>query len=120
MKKPNAAHPAPRKSRGILHDLFLFFARRPAIPTLIEAKDPDTFEDYVHRIRQRVGISVTKYAVLNVHRIGIEAPLELIFEELLTWNVRFSNRALMSSLSVLWHSLGRVLEWVTLHFARDI
>jgi len=32
-------------------------------------------------------------------------------------NVRFSNRALMSSLSVLWHSLGRVLAWVTLLFA---
>ena len=86
MKKPNTAHPAPRKSRGILHDLFLFLARRPAIPTLIEAEDPDTLEDYVHRIRQRLGISVTEYTVLNVHCIGIEAPLELIFEELLTWH----------------------------------
>jgi hypothetical protein len=32
-------------------------------------------------------------------------------------NVRFSNRALMSSSLVLWHSLGRVLAWVTLLFA---
>jgi hypothetical protein len=32
-------------------------------------------------------------------------------------DVRFSNRALMSSLSVLWHSVGRVLAWVTLLFA---
>lgn len=86
MNKPNAAQPEPRKSRGILHDLFLFLARRPAIPTLIEAEDPDTLEEYVHRIRQRLGISVTEYAILNIHRIGIEAPLELIFEELLTWH----------------------------------
>jgi hypothetical protein len=32
-------------------------------------------------------------------------------------DVRFSNRALMSSSLVLWHSLGRVLAWVTLLFA---
>jgi hypothetical protein len=31
--------------------------------------------------------------------------------------VRFSNRALMSSTSVLWHYFGRVLAWVTLLFA---
>jgi len=86
MNRQNAAHPPPRRSRGILHDLFLFLARRPAIPTLIEAESPDTFEEYVHRIRQRLGVSVTEYAVLNIHRIGIEAPLELIFEELLTWH----------------------------------
>jgi hypothetical protein len=28
-------------------------------------------------------------------------------------NVRFSNRALMSSYQCLWHSVGRVLAWVT-------
>jgi hypothetical protein len=32
-------------------------------------------------------------------------------------NVSFSNRALMSSTCVLWHSVGRVLAWVTLLFA---
>ena len=32
-------------------------------------------------------------------------------------NVRFSNRALMSSSHGLWHIIGRVLAWVTLLFA---
>jgi hypothetical protein len=76
----------PMSSRGILHDLRIFLARRPAIPTLAKASDPDTREDYIQRIRQRLGISVAGYGVLNVHRIGIEAPGKLVFEELLTWH----------------------------------
>ena len=32
-------------------------------------------------------------------------------------NVRFSNRALMSSSQFLWHGIGRVLAWVKLLFA---
>ena len=32
-------------------------------------------------------------------------------------NVRFSNRALMSSSQFLWHCIGRVLAWVKLLFA---
>ncbi len=78
--------PPPTRSKGILHDLSLFLARRPAVTTLMEASDPDTLEDYSYRIRQRLGIGVAEYAVLNVHRIGIEAPVSLIFEELLTWH----------------------------------
>jgi len=81
-----AASPPPTRSKGILHDLYIFLARRPAIPTLMEARDPDVLDDYTQRIRQRIGISVAEYAVLNVHRIGIEAPVELVFEELLTWH----------------------------------
>jgi len=76
----------PKRSRGILHDLRIFLARTPAIPTLIKASDPDTREDYIQRIRQRLGISVAGYGVLNLHRIGIEAPGRLAFEELLTWH----------------------------------
>jgi hypothetical protein len=70
----------------ILRDLWIFLARRPAIATLMEAPDPETLEDQIQRIRQRLGISVEKYAVLNAHNIGIEAPVRLIFEELLAWN----------------------------------
>jgi hypothetical protein len=76
----------PKRSRGILHDLRIFLARRPAIPTLEMASDPDTREDYIQRIRQRLGVSVAGYGVLNLHRIGIEAPGKLVFEELLTWH----------------------------------
>ena len=79
-------HEPPPRSQGIFHDLSLFLARRPAIETLMEVEDAAVREDFTERIRQRLGISVEDYAVLNVHCIGIEAPLRLIFEELLTWN----------------------------------
>jgi len=81
-----AACPPQPRSKGVFQDLIIFLARRPAVLTLMEARDPDPPDDFVHRIRQRVGISVAEYAVLNVHNIGIEAPVELIFEELLTWH----------------------------------
>jgi hypothetical protein len=81
-----AARPLQPRSKGILQDLNIFLAHRPAIRTLVDAQDPDIPDDYVHRIRQRVGVSVAEYAVLNVHNIGIEAPVELIFEELLAWH----------------------------------
>ncbi|MHC4814664.1 MAG: hypothetical protein ACYTKC_14780 [Planctomycetota bacterium] len=81
-----AALPPPTRSKGVLHDLYIFLARRPAIPTLMAARDPDKLDDHLLRIRQRIGISVAEYAVLNVHSIGIEAPVGLVFEELLTWH----------------------------------
>jgi len=81
-----AVHGPPTRSEGIFHDLSLYLARRPAIETLMEVADPETRQDFTDRIRQRFGLSVEEYAVLNVHRIGIEAPLRLIFEELLTWH----------------------------------
>ena len=35
---------------------------------------------------QRIGIDVTKYSVLNIHRIGIQVPVQHVFEELLQWD----------------------------------
>jgi hypothetical protein len=76
----------PTRSQGVFHDLYHFLARRPAVATLMEVQDPEIREDFEGRIRQRLGISVEEYGVLNVHRIGIDAPLRLVFEELLTWH----------------------------------
>jgi len=42
--------------------------------------------DYSNRIKQRIGYDVDKYSVLNVHRIGVEAPVKYVFEELLRWD----------------------------------
>jgi len=42
-------------------------------------------EDYTQRIAQRVGIDVSQYSVLNIHRIGIDAPVRYVFEELIRW-----------------------------------
>ena len=35
---------------------------------------------------QRLGIGVREYSVLNIHKIGIEAPVRHVFEELLNWD----------------------------------
>jgi hypothetical protein len=76
----------PEKSRGILSDIRYFILHRPAIRTLIEFSSEAEREDYSHRIMQRIGIDVTQYSVLNIHRIGIEVPVRHVFEELLHWD----------------------------------
>jgi hypothetical protein len=35
---------------------------------------------------QRIGINVNDYAVLNIHKIGIDVPARYVFEELLKWD----------------------------------
>lgn len=35
---------------------------------------------------QRIGIDTNRYSVLNINKIGIEAPVSYIFNELLQWN----------------------------------
>lgn len=54
--------------------------------TLIKFKTEEKRLEYNFRIRQRVGEVVDRYSVLNVHRIGIEAPVSYVFNELLNWN----------------------------------
>jgi hypothetical protein len=77
---------APAKSPGLLSDIRLFVLQKPAIPTLVEFTSEAEREDYGQRILQRLGISVTKYAILNIHRIGINVPSQFAFEELLRWD----------------------------------
>ena len=73
-------------NRGVCSDIRGFLLHTPPVPTLIEFASEEEREDYSHRILQRVGLSVSEYAVLNLHRIGIEAPVRYVFEELLTWD----------------------------------
>jgi hypothetical protein len=72
--------------RGVLSDLRGFFLSRPTIPTLIEYSTDGEREDYSQRILQRVGVSVAGYDVLNIHRIGIRAPVKFVHEELMRWD----------------------------------
>ena len=72
-------------SRSVLSDLELYFLRRPAIPTLIRFSSEAEREDYTFRIKQRLGISVDEYRVLNIHTIGIDAPVRHVFEEIMRW-----------------------------------
>lgn len=76
----------PTRSKGILSDILFFLLKNPTIPTLIKFTSKEEREDYSQRIMQRIGIDVSKYSVLNIHRIGIEIPVRYVFEELLQWD----------------------------------
>jgi uncharacterized protein YbjT (DUF2867 family) len=76
----------PVAPRGVTGDVREFLLRRPPSPTLVEFDTRAEREDYSLRIMQRLGIDVTSYSVLNLHRIGVEAPVQDVFEELLQWN----------------------------------
>jgi hypothetical protein len=64
--------------------------RGPVIPTLVEFTSRAEREDYSQRIMQRLNIDVDQFAILNIHRIGIDAPVTFVFEQLSTWNARSS------------------------------
>ncbi len=68
IKKP------PARSRNIFTDIRYFFLVRPAVITLINFKDEDERQVYCESILQRTGIKVNNLRMLNIHRIGIDAP----------------------------------------------
>jgi len=76
----------PVRSTGILSDFKFFFLHKPAIPTLVEFTAEADRTDYNHRILQRLEIDVAEYAILNIHKIGIEAPALYVFEEMQKWD----------------------------------
>jgi hypothetical protein len=83
------ATPAPQPptpSRGLFSDIWNFVARKPRVPTLIEFVNEEQRKEYSLRIMQRLGIDVSKYAILNVHSIGIDVPTAFVFQELLNWD----------------------------------
>ncbi len=73
----------PGQSRSVLSDIRRFVFQRPAIPTLVDSKSDALREDYELRIRQRLELSVSEYAIMNIHKIGIAAPGSYVFEEFL-------------------------------------
>ena len=76
----------PSKSKNIFSDIKNFLLHRPEIPTLIKFNSKSERENYSYRILQRLDIGVEKYRILNIHKIGVNAPAKYIFEELLKWN----------------------------------
>lgn len=78
----------PPRDGGLATDIRSFVLRKPPIPTLITFDTEAAREDFSQRIAQRIGIDVAQYAILNIHRIGIEAPVRHVFEELMQWNGR--------------------------------
>ena len=76
----------PSRSKGLLTDFRNFLWNKPEIQTLIRFNSEEKRDEYNQRIMQRVGEGVDRYSILNVHQIGIEAPVSYIFNELLNWN----------------------------------
>jgi len=74
------------KSSSFCHDLCAYFLAKPKIKTLIKYKSEEEKENYSQLILQRINIGVTEYSVLNIHRIGINVPIQNIFDELMLWN----------------------------------
>ena len=76
----------PSISTGIFSDIRYFFLDKPEIATSIKFHSEEERQFYTENILQRTGIGVDTYNVLNIHRIGVEAPATFLFEELLKWN----------------------------------
>ena len=67
-------------ARGLWSDLLCFLARRPAEKTRLKLSIPEERANYDRRILERVGASVADNAVLNIHRIGIKAPPDFVWD----------------------------------------
>ncbi len=76
----------PSKSKGIWSDIRNFLLHKPETPTLIKFNSKGERENFSYRIAQRLDVSVFNYRILNIHKIGINAPAKYVFEELLKWN----------------------------------
>ncbi len=73
-------------SSSLVSDLAGFVLHRPEIPTHVAVESDSWREDYTLRIAQRTGVDVSVYSILNIHRIGIDAPVEVVFEEVERWS----------------------------------
>lgn len=89
---PNADDPdsgAPEQRRttvtGLFRDIGGFVLAGPRTSTLVESATQTQREYLSQSIQQRLGIDVTTYSILNVHRIGIDVPGQVVFNRLMTW-----------------------------------
>lgn len=83
--KSNTKKP-PGKSNNVFTDIVHFLFHSPRLKTFLKFK---TFQDrlnFRHSILQRIGLDASHYSILNVHKIGIDAPSNYVFEELMNWN----------------------------------
>ena len=76
----------PARSRNIFYDLGYFFLKKPKKETLIRFSSEGERQNYNDRIRQRLGINPDRFSILNIHRIGVNAPVNYMFNEILNWN----------------------------------
>jgi len=77
---------APTRRRGFVRDVDDFLLHSSGITTLVDQSTAEKREYYTQVIQQRLGIDVSTYSVLNIHRIGIDVPCRFVFRQLLQWD----------------------------------
>ncbi len=82
----NEVKTPPSISRGVFSDFKYLLLHKPETETLIKFDSDAIRQTYSQSIMQRIGIGLNNYMVLNVHRLGIEAPASYVFDELLNWD----------------------------------
>ena len=85
VRAPDADSSVPANSTSALSDILNFVIHRPSIPTQVSVESDTWREDYTRRIAERTGVDVSVFSILNLHRIGIEAPVETVFDEVERW-----------------------------------
>jgi len=73
-------------SKGIFGDIRYFFLKKPAIDTRIRFDTKKERQKYNENIMQRIGVNIEKYKMLNIHKIGVNAPASYLFDEIMKWN----------------------------------
>jgi len=76
----------PLRSKGLRSDVINFLLHKPKKATLIKYNSIEERDNYNRRFMQRTGIDPNRYSILNIHKIGVEAPVSYVFNELLQWN----------------------------------
>lgn len=86
MQEPPIHIAPPIRSRNLFTDIWYFLLFKPKQATLQKFKNEADRENYNKRILQRLGIKPDDFTVLNIHRIGVNAPPSYMFNELLKWS----------------------------------
>lgn len=76
----------PSPSKNILTDVWHYLIHRPGTTTLVKHIDSESREEITKSILQRTGVDVANFRMLNLHRVGINAPASYIFDELMQWS----------------------------------
>lgn len=74
------------RTKGLIGNIYNFLLHNPRNSTLIKFKTFEERLEYNERIMQRIGMNTNNFSVLNIHKIGINAPVHYIFDELMRWS----------------------------------
>jgi hypothetical protein len=74
------------RTTNVFSDVWDYFLRTPGQDTRVKFASEEERELYCTSILQRIGVDVHHFRLVNIHRIGVEAPASYLFHELMKWN----------------------------------